>query len=347
MTDLTHTWDGLEIAADDPRGATVVVRRRTTAGAVELLLLHRNHYGPDYEGDWAWTAPAGSRQPGEAVYPAALRELAEEAGLTGLDVFALDLSLSAPPREGLPPYHWAIFGADVERETEIDLVDPEHDRYEWLPPEACRERLLPGWVADGQVGRGSSVPTIAVSFRPMRYDDLTAVVAWQQAPHAARWFHGDAMTPAAARERYGPRIEGEHPTRMWVVEIDGLAVGYVQAYRVGDYDEYAVKTGDPDAIGFDYVLGDPALVGQGIGTRMIWTFCRDVLVPSYPDAPRFVASPDHRNAASLRALAKCGFVAGNWIDAPSVSGEGVDTEVVCTLDRAHWFGPGRDLGSSG
>ncbi len=338
MTGLTHTWDGLPIASDDPRGATVVVRRQTTAGELELLLLHRNGHGADYEGDWAWTCPAGSRQPGEAVYPAALRELAEEAGLTGLDVFALDLSQSAPPREGLPAYHWAIFGTDVEAHTEVDLVDPEHDRYEWLPPSECRARILPVWVGDKQVTRGESLPLVQLDFRPMRIGDLDAVVRWQQAPHAARWFHGDALTAERALERYGPRIEGEHPTRMWVIEVDGKAVGYVQDYRVRDYDEYAVKTGDPEAVGFDYVLGEQPLVGQGIGTRMIWTFCRDVLVPSYPDAPRFVASPDHRNAASLRALAKCGFTAGNWIDVPSVTGTGVDTEIVCTLDRAHWFG---------
>ena len=73
---LNQTWDGLSIAADTPTGATVVVRRRDLAGRLEFLLLHRNAEGADYEGDWAWTAPAGCRQPGEAVYPAALRELA-------------------------------------------------------------------------------------------------------------------------------------------------------------------------------------------------------------------------------------------------------------------------------
>src|SRR4051794_22883875 len=103
MADMTHTWDGLEIAPDEPRGASVVVRRPAVGDAgMELLMLHRNANGPDFEGDWAWTSPAGARQPGEAVFPAALRELAEEAGLGGADVadvFALDLSGG-----------WAVFG---------------------------------------------------------------------------------------------------------------------------------------------------------------------------------------------------------------------------------------------
>jgi 8-oxo-dGTP pyrophosphatase MutT (NUDIX family) len=43
---------------------------------MEHLLLHRAHHGPDFAGDWAWTFPAGCRQPGERVYLSVLRELA-------------------------------------------------------------------------------------------------------------------------------------------------------------------------------------------------------------------------------------------------------------------------------
>jgi aminoglycoside 6'-N-acetyltransferase len=339
MAGMTQTWDGLEVAPDEPHGSTVVVRRPTmvdrdgtptsapSAPAVELLMLHRNAKGPDFEGDWAWTSPAGARQPGEAVFPAALRELEEEAGLVHADVFAIDLSGS-----------WAVFGADVDAGATIDLVDPEHDRYAWLSPRACRERLLPAWVADAQVTRGAAVPTLPVTFRAMNHDDLPTVIEWQQAPHAERWFHGSSLTLEAAEERYGPRLDGEHVVAMLVVQIAGRDVGYVQHYRIGELDEYAVKTRAPDAVGFDYLIGDPAYVGRGLGTRMVWTMVRDVLVTTYPDIDQFIASPDHRNAASLRALAKCGFAAGDWIDMPSSTGEGVTTEVVCTFDRRHWFG---------
>ncbi len=338
MADMTHTWDGLEIAAEEPRGSTVVVRRPAadargpsghdeTPAALELLLLHRNAKGPDFEGDWAWTAPAGARQPGEAVFPAALRELREEAGLVERDVFALDLSGS-----------WALFAVDVEAGTGVDLVDPEHDRYAWLPPAACRDRVLPAWVAEAQVTRGAAVPMLPVTFRPMRHDDLPTLLRWQQAPHADRWFHGSAMTLEAAEERYGDRFDGGHTVTMLVIQIGGRDVGYAQHYRIGELDEYAVKTRAPDAVGIDYLVGDPAYVGRGLGTRMLWTLIRDVLVPTYADVDRFIASPDHRNAASLRALAKCGFAAGDWIDMPSSTGEGVTTEVMCTFDRRHWFG---------
>jgi len=174
---------------------------------------------------------------------------------------------------------------------------------------------------------------VTVGFRSMTHDDLPDVVRWQQAPHAARWFRrhdlGDDLE--RAQERYGRRIDGIEPTRMWVIEINGEPVGYVQDYLIGDHPEYAILTAEPDAIGVDYVIGEPSLVGKGIGTRVLRTFLRDVVRTYYPDATKYVACPDHRNAASLRVLEKLGFVRGLWFDEPQADGS-VDTLICCTLD---------------
>jgi 8-oxo-dGTP pyrophosphatase MutT (NUDIX family) len=90
----TSTWDGRQIAAATPQGSSIVVRRLGPAGRFSYLLVHRAVNGADYEGDWAWTPPAGARQPGEAIFPATLRELDEETGIVSDDVWAVDLSSS-------------------------------------------------------------------------------------------------------------------------------------------------------------------------------------------------------------------------------------------------------------
>lgn len=333
---LRSPWDQLDIAPDQPTGATVVVRRKGVSGHHEFLLLHRNGEGRDYEGDWAWTAPAGCRQPGEAVYPAALRELAEETGLAGRHPWPVDLSWQRPGE-----YNWVVFAVDVPVDAHIELVDPEHDRCAWVGASTARQMVRP--VATSQVDRLERIPAVTGSFRPMTLDDLPNLLVWRRQPHVARWWHRGAVSLDAAQQRYGSRLSGEDPTRMWVVNVDGKDVGYMQAYRVCDDADYAQATGDPEAVAFDYLIGDPALIGKGIGTRMIWEFVRDVLVPEYPGTPRFLASPDHRNAVSLRVLDKCGFTRGAAIVAPPDDDEGEGdvepaTEVVCTLDRKHWFG---------
>jgi 8-oxo-dGTP pyrophosphatase MutT (NUDIX family) len=127
---IAPTWDGLPVSPEPPYGATVVVFRPGIDGP-ELLLLHRAHEGPEYEGDWAWTPPAGARLPGEPIEACARRELLEEAGLD-LDV--------APTACGT--VEWPVFVVEVPSDTSVTL-DAEHDRFEWVPCPVALERCRP------------------------------------------------------------------------------------------------------------------------------------------------------------------------------------------------------------
>ncbi len=120
------------------------------------------------------------------------------------------------------------------------------------------------------------------------------------------------------------------PTRMWVVEVNGRSVGFVQDYRIGDYPDYAVLGPDPSAIGVDYAIGADAWRGKGLGQRMLWAWMLRART-RFPDATAYYAAPDHRNAASLRILAKAGFTEGVWFDEPQPDGS-TTTMVGCTLD---------------
>lgn len=37
----------------------------------------------------------------------------------------------------------------------------------------------------------------------------------------------------------------------------------------------------PDAVGIDFAITDPSLVGHGLGTRMLWRFTCDVVWMDY------------------------------------------------------------------
>jgi 8-oxo-dGTP pyrophosphatase MutT (NUDIX family) len=99
--------------------------------------MHRAHNGPDYEGDWAWTPPAGSRFPGEPIDTCAVRELAEETGLSG----ALRAVRGCDP-------DWALFQLDCEAQPDVSL-DAEHDRYEWVTLSEARLRCRPQVIVAG------------------------------------------------------------------------------------------------------------------------------------------------------------------------------------------------------
>jgi aminoglycoside 6'-N-acetyltransferase len=168
-----------------------------------------------------------------------------------------------------------------------------------------------------------------VTVRAMTRGDLAVVTRWRQSEHIRRWWASEGE-PTAERiaARYGPRIDGMSPTRMWVAEVNGRSVGFVQDYRIGDYPEYAVLGPDPDAIGVDYALCEE-WSGRGLGARVLWAWMTRTR-RRFPDATTYFAAPDHRNAASLRMLAKAGFAEGLWFDEPTAGG--VDTVVGCSLD---------------
>jgi aminoglycoside 6'-N-acetyltransferase len=169
-----------------------------------------------------------------------------------------------------------------------------------------------------------------VALRAMGRGDLPDLLRWRRAEHVMKWWVREgAPTEADIEERYGPRIDGMSPTRMWVTEVNGRSVGFVQDYLIADYPDYAVLCPDPRAIGVDYAIGDPEWTGRGLGARAVWAWMLRAR-RRFPHATSYFAAPDHRNRASLRVLAKVGFAEGVWFD--ETTDHGTDTFVGCTLD---------------
>jgi len=166
--------------------------------------------------------------------------------------------------------------------------------------------------------------------RPMTEGDLPDLTQWINTPHVARWWDAHRSAEQVA-SHYGPGIRGEDAVRYWVWEVNGRSVGFGQDYRVADHPEFALLCGRPDAIGFDYVIGEAAFVGRGLGTKLLWVYLRDIVVPAYAGCSELFAAPDHRNVRSLRVLAKLGATQGMWFDEPQSDG-GVDTVVGCSID---------------
>jgi RimJ/RimL family protein N-acetyltransferase len=196
-------------------------------------------------------------------------------------------------------------------------------------------------VADdlsGETKRFVVEPDQRVDLRAMTHGDLPSLARWLREPHVQRWWHGDGEpTLAHVRARYGPRVDGRTPTRMWVVEVNGRSVGFVQDYRIRDHPGFALLTPDPDAVGVDYAFGEPLWAGRGLGARMLWAWMVGAR-RRHPDATAYFAAPHHANAASLRVLDKVGFTQGTWFDEPQRDGT-TSTVVGCTLDVRRVLGP--------
>jgi aminoglycoside 6'-N-acetyltransferase len=164
----------------------------------------------------------------------------------------------------------------------------------------------------------------------MTRDDLPALAAWLRAPHVEAWFpwlHGDVDPPAAVEAEYGPCIDGDDPTELFVIETDGQPVGFIQRYRISDNPEWAAAVspvGDVStAVGFDYAIGARDATGRGVGSAAIRHLLRDTF-DRYRDVDSVIVAMQQANRASWRALERVGFER-RWaglLDSPDPSDAG-------------------------
>jgi len=170
-----------------------------------------------------------------------------------------------------------------------------------------------------------------VALRAAVHGDLPDLVRWRQSAPVLRWWASDGEpTPERVAEQYGPDIDGMTATRLWIAEVNGRSLGFVQDYRIGAHPGFALLAPDPDAIGVDYAIGEEQWIGKGLGRRLLWAWMLRTR-HRCPDAVAYFAAPDHRNEPSLRTLERVGFTRGLWFDEPQSDGS-VATVVGCTLD---------------
>jgi aminoglycoside 6'-N-acetyltransferase len=148
-----------------------------------------------------------------------------------------------------------------------------------------------------------------VELWPLARADFPLVSRWLAEPLVDRWWHDDP-SPAAVEAQFGPTVDGDDPTRVYLGVHEGTPFGLVQVYRYDDEPGFLAELSaacpvPAGALSLDYLVGEPDARGQGLGTAMIAAAvargfadnadAHDVLVPVV------VA-----NEASWRALRRAG-----------------------------------------
>jgi aminoglycoside 6'-N-acetyltransferase len=139
----------------------------------------------------------------------------------------------------------------------------------------------------------------------MRSSDLALVEHWMSAPHVAQWYlAGSTLEREIGDVR--DSLEGRQPVHALVAVHGESAIGWCQWYLCKVDAAWAADVGaGPGDVGIDYAIGEPALVGHGVGTRLVGDLVR--LVQSQHPGCAVLADPDERNTASRRVLEKNGF----------------------------------------
>jgi aminoglycoside 6'-N-acetyltransferase len=156
------------------------------------------------------------------------------------------------------------------------------------------------------------------SFRALAAGDLVRLTRWLNEPHVTRFWTGPRDSEAV-RAHYEPRIAGVEPVLCRLVSWDGEPCGMFQHYRWASFPAEAARIGArPGEAGIDYLIGEPALTGRGLGPVMLGAFLeREVLAdPGVTGVRVDVAAENHR---SRRVLEKLGFSYRAELDFPDAA----------------------------
>jgi aminoglycoside 6'-N-acetyltransferase len=182
-------------------------------------------------------------------------------------------------------------------------------------------------VEDGAVENLSGQQSI-ISFRELGRSDFHLLQKWFAAPHVAVWWN-ERFDLASLEAKYGPAIDGSEPIHVYVIQRDGVPIGWIQWYRWRDFPEHAIQVGaDRMSAGIDLAIGEVEMTGRGLGPAVIQEFGMNYIFINR-DVGAIVADPSASNKRSVSAFRKAGF---NIVDTVQLVDEAFERHVV-RLDR--------------
>ena len=186
-----------------------------------------------------------------------------------------------------------------------------------VPPTILRDGPFGEGMVQAFVEADPAVDVVAMvvdddpRLRRMHEDDLTLMARWRNEPHVRAWWEmdGDPMpyTPEDAREEYGPDLEPEAPTIPAIILMRERPVGYVQWYRWAGYADEVTAVGIPDdgaAFGLDIFIGEPDVVGTGVGSAAVDLVCRTLFAEGAASSVALLTAVGNEQAQ--RAYEKAG-----------------------------------------
>ncbi len=147
-----------------------------------------------------------------------------------------------------------------------------------------------------------------LQFRLLDDNDLLLVETWLNKEHVKRWYEIPRL--GVSIEDWMYEIKERNGEFKWLTYLmvlyDGRPIGLCQYYKCEDSLDEAFGTLPlKGSYGIDYLIGEEAYIGKGLGKAMI-TLLADKIF-SFPDAQRVTADIDKDNKASEKTLLSCGF----------------------------------------
>ncbi|MBV6658566.1 MAG: GNAT family N-acetyltransferase [Devosiaceae bacterium] len=145
-----------------------------------------------------------------------------------------------------------------------------------------------------------------IRFAPISEADTPLLRQWLSTPASREWW-GEPEHEIGLI--FGGEASGE--SRGFIASAPDMGpFAYIQCWATDKVPDEAaqkepwVRQQAAGTLGVDITIGNPTLLGKGLGSRTVRAFC-DMLFAE--GAPRLIIDPDERNVRAVRAYEKAGF----------------------------------------
>lgn len=147
-----------------------------------------------------------------------------------------------------------------------------------------------------------------LELRPVNDSDIPLITIWLNKEHVKRWYEVPHLGVSVNDWIY--ELEERNGEFNWITHFIVLwqdrPIGFCQYYKCVDSKEEDFGTLPiKGSYGIDYLIGEEAYLGKGLGKKMVMMLTDKVF--SFPDAGRVTADIDNENKASEGTLLSCGF----------------------------------------
>lgn len=131
------------------------------------------------------------------------------------------------------------------------------------------------------------------------------MLTWFSAVHLESFWSDRPPDAEALEDKYGRRIDGRAPIRVYIVSVEGVDVGFVQWCLASRYAWWPTELGMADAVAIDGLIGDHRFLHRGLAPQGLLRFAN--LVRAELGPVTLVATTARANQPACRTLERAGF----------------------------------------
>lgn len=114
-----------------------------------------------------------------------------------------------------------------------------------------------------------------IEFLPLQEIYIPLLRKWLKEPHVAEFWQ-ETDDEHEFRQKFLGKLQ-ERGVSPFMIAIDSKPIGYIQCYQANQVGGGWWPEATDGTFGIDQFIGDPTMIGRGLGTKAIKQFVEDLL----------------------------------------------------------------------